>query len=60
MRVHLIKEKTVLNYANEHAASTGAFERWIGIIKNADINKPQDFVDLFGKKYVNIMGNKSD
>ncbi|MCC5943011.1 MAG: type II toxin-antitoxin system HigB family toxin [Balneolaceae bacterium] len=60
MRIHLIKEKTVIDYANEHATSTGAFLRWIEIIKNADIKKPQDFVDLFGSKSVDILGNKSD
>lgn len=50
MKVHLIKEKTVLDYAYEHATSTGAFVRWVEIIKSGDIKKPQDFVDLFGKK----------
>lgn len=60
MKVHLIKEKTILDYAKEHATTLSAFERWVGIIKNADIERPQDFVDLFGQKNVDILGNKSD
>lgn len=62
MRVHLIKEKTVLDYANKHATSTKAFERWVQIVKNGevDVKKSQDFVDLFGQKNVDILGNKSD
>lgn len=62
MRVHLIKEKTILDYANEHAASTRAFVRWIDLINcgNIDINKPQDFIELFGPGNVDILGKKSD
>jgi len=62
MRVHLIKEKTVLDYAKEHASSTGAFVRWVEIIKSGEIviEKPQDFVDLFGAKNVDILGKDSN
>lgn len=60
MKVHLIKEKTVLDYAKKHATSTSAFERWIEKIKSGDVNKPQDFVDIFGSTTVDILGNKSD
>ncbi|MDZ7718569.1 MAG: type II toxin-antitoxin system HigB family toxin [Balneolaceae bacterium] len=60
MRVHLIKEKTVLDYATKHATSAGAFERWVEIIKKADVNKPQDFVNLLGRKNVDILGKNSD
>lgn len=60
MRVHLIKEKTVLDYANEHASSTRAFKRWSDIIKNGIIEKPQDLVDLFGHENVDLLGKMSD
>jgi mRNA interferase HigB len=60
MKVHLIKEKTVLDYAKEHATSIGAFKRWTENIKGASIDKPQDFVDLFGPKNVDILGNDSN
>jgi mRNA interferase HigB len=60
MKVHLIKEKTVLDYARIHASSTSAFERWVEIIKNADINKPQDLFDLFGQKGVDLLGQRSN
>lgn len=59
MRVHLIKEKTVLDYAKKHATSIGAFKRWTEIIKSASIDKPQDFVNLFGSKNVDLLGNDS-
>lgn len=60
MKVHLIKDKTVLDYANEHASSTRAFERWVDKIKSGDIKKPQDLVDLFGQENVDLLGKKSD
>jgi len=60
MRVHLIKEKTVLDYASKHVSSISAFERWVEIIKKADITKPQDFIDLFGQNSVDLLGKKSD
>ena len=59
MRVRLIKEKTILDYGNIHATSVNAFVRWVEIIKNADIKKPHDFVDLLGQKNVDILGKES-
>ncbi len=56
MRVHLIKEKTILDYGQNHASSISGFERWIHRVKNADWNSPNDFnttfanADLLGKK----------
>lgn len=60
MKVHLIKEKTVLDYASKHATSVNAFERWVEIVKNGIIEKPRDFVDLFGQMNVDLLGNKSN
>lgn len=62
MKVHLIKEKTILDYAKEHSTSTSAFLRWIEKIEGGEIEikKPQDFVDLFGSKNVDILGKNSN
>lgn len=60
MKVHLIKQKTVLDYAKEHASSTRAFERWVDEIKSGIIKKPQDLVDLFGQENVDLLGQKSN
>jgi len=60
VRVNLIKEKTVFDFAKEHATSVNAFTRWVEIIKKADVGKPQDFVNLFGRKNVDLLGNNSD
>jgi hypothetical protein len=36
MRVHLIKAKTVLDYAKAHASSISSFEEWIYKVEHAE------------------------
>lgn len=55
MRVHLIKDSTILEYASTHATSMLPFLRWLSGIKGADWNIPADIkksfnsADLLGK-----------
>jgi mRNA interferase HigB len=55
MKVHLIKEKTIRNYATDNAAAKIPLEEWLSKLKNANWNKPADIkgtynsADLLGK-----------
>ena len=48
MKIHLIKEKTIRNYALDNAGSKIPFEEWLSKIKKADWNKPADIKNTFG------------
>ena len=47
MRVHLIKEKTIRKYIQQHAGSKASFEEWISKIKMADWDLPGDIKKTF-------------
>lgn len=47
MRVHLIEEKTIRNYAQYDAGSKIPFEDWLSKLKRADWSKPSDIQDTF-------------
>jgi mRNA-degrading endonuclease HigB of HigAB toxin-antitoxin module len=49
MRVHLIKEKTIRNYAQYDTGSKIPFEEWLSILKTADWSKPSDIQDTIWK-----------
>ena len=42
MRVNLIKQQIVMNYAYKHAESLSSCKRFIHTIKAADWDKPED------------------
>ncbi len=58
MRVHLIKEKTVENFAHDHALSKAAFEDWLLKIKTAVWESPQDILTTFGSADLLGRGSK--
>jgi len=47
MKVHLIKEKTIRNFANEHPNSISSFEDWLSKLKVSDWNSPDDISKTF-------------
>ncbi|MCX6189996.1 MAG: type II toxin-antitoxin system HigB family toxin [Bacteroidetes bacterium] len=55
MRVHLIKEQTIQEYAEHHARSRSSFTIWLGTLRYADWKEPGDIkktfssADLLGK-----------
>jgi len=55
MKVNLVKEQTVRNFALKHASSIPSFEKWIDDIRGANWEKPEDIrttfnsVDFLGK-----------
>jgi mRNA interferase HigB len=55
MRVHLIKEQTIKDFAKEHLRSQRSLQVWLGTIRYADWNTPADIkrtfssADLLGK-----------
>jgi mRNA interferase HigB len=47
MKVHLIKEKTIRKYIDEHSGSKVSFEEWLSKIKLADWNFPGKIKNTF-------------
>ena len=47
MRVHLIKEKTIRRFALKYPASKVPFEDWLGKVKYADWEIPEDIFCTF-------------
>lgn len=58
MKVNLIKEQTVRNFAHNHAISVLSFENWIDKIRNADWEKPDDMKSTFSS--VKLLGKSSN
>lgn len=58
MKVHLIKSKTVRDYAKEHASAISSFERWINQVESADWDTPNEISDDFAT--ADLLGKKSN
>jgi mRNA interferase HigB len=48
MKVHLIKEMTILKYSKAHARSKSSFEEWLSKVFDADWELPRDIKQTFG------------
>ena len=48
MKIHLIKESTIRNYALANARSKIPLEEWLSKIKKANWNRPVDIIKTFG------------
>jgi mRNA interferase HigB len=63
MKVHLIKEKTIRNFALANTSSKIPFEGWLVKLKNADWETPADikatfaFSDLLGRSSLRVIFN---
>ena len=58
MKVHLIKQQTVRNYIDHHAAGKRSFEFWLTTIKYADWERPEDIQSTFST--IDFLGHGSD
>jgi mRNA interferase HigB len=58
MRVHLIKTRTVEEFAAKHASARKSFEEWLYKIKQADWATPQDIKKTFAS--ADILGKGSN
>lgn len=57
MRVNLIKEQTVRNFAQKHATSVPSFEKWIDEVRNSEWDQPKDMKNTFNS--VDFLGKGS-
>lgn len=48
MRVRLIKKKTIEYFALHNANSRSSFKFWLGVVKMADWEIPEDITETFG------------
>ncbi|MGM0506313.1 MAG: type II toxin-antitoxin system HigB family toxin [Bacteroidota bacterium] len=55
MRVRIVKEQTIHGYAAKHAESRKTCEEWIGKVRSADWESPEDIKCTFGS--ADILGN---
>jgi len=55
MRVHLIKEKTIIDFIRKHADSKIHFMMWLNVLKRADWNIAEDIQTTFGS--ADLLGN---
>lgn len=58
MKVHLIKEKTILKYAETQARTKSSFDEWMSKISDADWGLPNDIGETFGS--ADLLGNGSE
>jgi len=58
MKVRIIKQKSIENFAFQHARSRSSFRIWLALLKWVDWNVPADITDSFGS--ADLLGNGSD
>jgi mRNA interferase HigB len=58
MKVHLIKERTVQEFALANAGSHAAFQYWLGMIRRADWTIPSDILEMFSS--ADLLGKGSN
>jgi mRNA interferase HigB len=68
MRVHLVRKKTIEEYAREHPQSRASLTDWLAKIKMANWERPADVLETFrsadllgrgsGRVVFNIAGNQ--
>jgi len=58
--VHIISVRHLFEFAEGNSQYKKAIEAWATIVKHCDWNKPQDMVEEFGPKAVDILPNLKD
>lgn len=58
MKVHLIRKDTIEDYVIAHARSRTSFADWLGGIKYADWETPENILETFGS--ADLLGGGSD
>ncbi|HSU28466.1 MAG TPA: type II toxin-antitoxin system HigB family toxin [Chitinophagaceae bacterium] len=58
MKIHLIRKKTIEEFARKNVQSRSSLEKWLPRIKDADWNNPADIQDNFGK--ADLLGQGSN
>lgn len=55
--VHIIKRTSIAEYILRKPESKGALWNWYHIVESSTWNKPQDIIETFGSKAVDILGS---
>ena len=58
MKVHLVKKKTIEDYAIKNAGCRSPFRLWLIVLNSADWNGPEDIKQTFGA--TDLLGNGCD
>ena len=55
--IHIVSEKNIYDYANEHSQYKSGIEAWVTIVKGETWHIPQDIVKTFGAKATDLIGS---
>ncbi|MGZ5281070.1 MAG: type II toxin-antitoxin system HigB family toxin [Bacteroidia bacterium] len=58
MKVHLVKKQTIEDFVKNHARSKSSFTIWLGVLKFADWNEPEDIKKTY--RSADLLGNGSN
>ncbi len=58
MRIHLIKEKTIADFTDEHSRSKVTFEQWLEKLNQSDWSEPGDIKETYNS--VDFLGKGSN
>jgi mRNA interferase HigB len=58
MKVHLVRKETIETYTATHASSKSSFGSWIGVLRQADWEVPEDIQATYGS--ADLLGNGSN
>jgi len=56
--IHIIKERPIKEYMDDNPSAKLRLQAWISIIKGCEWKKPQDIVEEFGPKAIDLLGKK--
>ncbi|GAA0537260.1 type II toxin-antitoxin system HigB family toxin [Chitinophaga japonensis] len=54
--VHVIKRKSISDYVKQNANAANGLWAWLALVEASTWEKPQDIVETFGAKAVDILG----
>jgi mRNA interferase HigB len=57
--IHIIAIKHLNDFIDDHPNYRMALEAWISIVKSCNWEKPQDIVNEFGSKAIDLLGKKN-
>jgi mRNA interferase HigB len=55
--VHIIAEKNIYDYADEHSVHKKSLEKWVSLVQQSTWNTPQNIVETFGTIPTDFIGN---
>lgn len=58
--VRIITTQSIFDYAKKNPKSAKSLTAWVALVRSCTWKNPQDIVDAFGTKAVDLLGKKPD